>query len=341
MATEQKRTQVLCGWIAFALQTAGDALVEADYAADKNTIGYVPGITLRQAVSFYEEVDDWACNAKEAAANPHFRLDVAAIPTAWPAWVEVEPCPTEHLAAMIQMAERFGQRVLLLFDPGRKVESVQEPTVNYIKQLLARGDQRRDRALALWRQGGASQQRHENIEDEVKTAIAAYFVAGQVMAMPELVDAASRREQLADGRKLAVPGQSGFDPWCLTDPQTRPRWQRDRAAKQAIDVLWRYDPNPKATLSIQAEIDAALASGHIAPLDIGNYFCCPWAAIYQVVNPLTIGGKRLRRGNTFTFDVSAEEMMEGGRFKREILVANFVTTNEIDYCNPEAGGHDD
>ena len=49
----------------------------------------------------------------------------------------------------------------------------------------------------------------------------------------------------------------------------------------------------------------------------------------------------MRRGQTFTFDVSAEEMAEGGEFKREILIANFTTTNKVDYCNPEEGGHDD
>jgi hypothetical protein len=42
-----------------------------------------------------------------------------------------------------------------------------------------------------------------------------------------------------------------------------------------------------------------------------------------------------------SYDVSAEEMGEGGQFKREIVVANFGTTNRVDCCDPSAGGHHD
>lgn len=337
-ATEQQRIQALCGWIAFALQTAGDALVEADYSVDPATIGFVPEITLRQAVSFYEEVDDWACCAKEAQASPHCQLDTS-LPAVWPEWIEIEPCPTQHLAAMLATAERLGERVVLLFDPEAGVKGYQERAVHYIRQLLARGDQRRDRAMALWHGGSASQRMHENMEQEVKAAIAAYFLAGQVMSMPKLVDQAERGEQVA-GRTFAIPGDPEFDPWCLTDPRSRNDWRRDRAAQRAIAALWRNDPNPRATLRIQAQIDEALAAGDIVQHEVGSYFCCPWSAVYKVVRRLTIRGKRLSRGKQFTFDVSAEEMSEGGPFKREILVADFFHTADVDYCNPEADGYD-
>ena len=40
----------------------------------------------------------------------------------------------------------------------------------------------------------------------------------------------------------------------------------------------------------------------------------------------------LQPRHQFTFAVSAEELAEGGGFKREILVANFQPS--IDYCLP-------
>ncbi len=169
----------------------------------------------------------------------------------------------------------------------------------------------------------------------MKEAIAAYFVAGQLMAMPEL--AGHLGPDLAattDGDGVAA-GSAGFDPWCLTDPASRSRWQGDRAARRAIDMLWAYDPDPTRTLAVQAEIDAALGQGKIAHDGLGNFYCCPWSAIFGVVDPVSIGGKRLRRGQQFTFDVSAEEVPEGGPFKREILVADFRLTDEVDYCNPD------
>ncbi len=56
---------------------------------------------------------------------------------------------------------------------------------------------------------------------------------------------------------------------------------------------------------------------------------------------MTIGGRRLPSGQQFTADVSAEELAEGGAFKRELLLGSFTPTDRIDYCDPAGGGHDD
>lgn len=40
----------------------------------------------------------------------------------------------------------------------------------------------------------------------------------------------------------------------------------------------------------------------------------------------------------FTFDVSGEEMAEGGQFIRRLLTGPFHTTSEIDYCAPSDSG---
>lgn len=50
-------------------------------------------------------------------------------------------------------------------------------------------------------------------------------------------------------------------------------------------VTRAYDPDPAATLTIQAEIDAALAAGDIVSTTnngrtLGHYYCCPWGALY-------------------------------------------------------------
>jgi hypothetical protein len=47
-----------------------------------------------------------------------------------------------------------------------------------------------------------------------------------------------------------------------------------------------------------------------------------------------IAGTHLRPGEQFTFDVSAEELENGGPFKRQILRGPFHVTNDIDYCDP-------
>lgn len=331
-ASTAQRVSVLCGWVAFALQSAGDALVAADYDTDPATVGFVPEVTRRQAMSFYSEVGDWVSAAREVSANPQFR-PAAQLPTRWPAWAELEPCPTAHLAAMVDTVQRLSERVLLLVKvDGHNVYGEAEGP---IRQLLARGDTRRDQATGLWRSGSRSAEIHRSIEDQVKEAIAAYFLAGQLMAMPELAGHLGPDLAATTAGDGVAAGSAGFDPWCLTDPASRSRWQGDPAARRAIDMLWAYDPDPTRTVAVQAEIDAALDQGKIAHDGLGNFYCCPWSAIFGVVDPVSIGGKRLRRGQQFTFDVSAEEVPEGGPFKREILVADFRPTDEVDYCNPD------
>jgi hypothetical protein len=69
---------------------------------------------------------------------------------------------------------------------------------------------------------------------------------------------------------------------------------------------------------------------------ISHYFCCPWSAIYLVRRPVTIAGQRLRPMQQFTYDVSAEEIAEGGQFVRRLVLGPFHPTSTVDYCNPTA-----
>jgi len=111
-----------------------------------------------------------------------------------------------------------------------------------------------------------------------------------------------------------------------------------RAARRAIATLWRYDPDPAATLAIQSQINAAVAAGSVVDRtsrEQRRYYCCPWSAIYQARRPVIIAGQRLRPMQEFTLDVSAEEMPEGGPFTRRLLAGPFHSTSKVDYCDPE------
>ena len=347
------RAELLCAWNAFALQTLGDQLLDADYRAAPATVGYVPAVTAAQILAFYGQVESWLCRAHEARSNPGYRLDVS-MPADLPPWSEVEPCPRAHLEARLAATgslRSHAEAALVTFQevptpPGRL------PAVQRLRQLLAEATAKADYAERLWAQE-VPVELHERIERSAKEAIERYYDLGQLLAMPELVD---RYGQGAAARAVATvrapaarpaPGEPGFDPWCLTDPASREQWKRDPEAQEAIDALWAYDPDPRRTLAIQGEIEAALARGDVAyatdrsGAPSGPYYCCPWAPVYVVKRPVTIGGRRLRTLQEFTFDVSAEEVAEGGAFKREILVGTFQPTRDVDYCNPLAGGHRD
>lgn len=342
---------LLCAWNAFVLQTLADQFVAADYQADPGTVGFLPPITAEQALRLYSQVEGWLSRASQAQSNHDYRLDVH-VPADLPPWIEVEPCPRTHLGGMVAagrmlMPQAESAAATLNTDATHPDRSA---AVQQLHQRVAAAHSQASYAEDLLTPQTPPQV-HEQIERHIKDALEAYYQIGQFAMMPGLLLTASVTVSGTDpndsATALSLPGQPGFDPWCLTDPLARAQWQRDRTARRAIENLWRFDPDPRQTLAVQAEIDAARTRGDIAfsggraGQAASFYFCCPWSSIYVVRRPVTIGGRQLRVLEEFTYDVSAEEIAAGGAFKRTILIGPFHTTDEIDYCDPQAGGHDD
>lgn len=331
----------LCAWNAFALQVLGDQLLAADYESEPSTVGYLPPVTAQQVLAFYGQVPDWLRRARQARASESYRLDVD-VPAALPSWSEVEPCPRPHLAAMRTALDRLrthtsaamsGFHIDLDDDERRRAH-------DRVHEVLAEAEAAASYADRLWAPA-IPMSVHEAIEGHAQLAVERFYEAGQLLYMPRLALAPRRQMTQPRPRSLPGPGAPGFDPWRLTDPDSRERWKVDRKAREAIEVLWANDPDAERTLAIQAEIEAAAERGDIERLSsVGPYYCCPWAPIWVVKRPLVIGGRRLGTLEQFTYDVSAEEIAEGGEFVRRILVGEFRPTDEIDYCIP-GRGHDD
>lgn len=330
----------LCGWNAFALQTLADELVDADFESQPATVGYLPPVTAHQALAFYAQVPTWLRWAHQARANPSFAPEVA-LPAGLPAWTEVEPCPHSHLTAMRSALNQLRLHATAAMTDLHLALDDPEPTRAHdrIHETLAEADAAASYADRLWAPD-VPPRVHEAIEDHAKRAVERYYVAGQLLAVPRLALEA-QPAPTALGARRGGPGEPGFDEWCLTDPESRARWQADASAREAIAQLWSSDPDPRATLDIQMQIDDAAANGHIVDVpNIGHYYCCPWAPVWVVKRPITIGGRSLQPLEQFTYDVSAEELAEGGDFVRRILVGRFSPTDDIDYCIP-GRGHDD
>jgi len=181
------------------------------------------------------------------------------------------------------------------------------------------------------------------VEESLRGAIAGYYRLGQLLAMPGLPDRPRMTAAPVTGRPLPLPGQPGFDPWCLTAPGRRFIWRTDPASSRAIDTLWRHDPDPAATLAIRAQLDAAATDRSIVAvadfrLTTVHFFRCPWSAIYLVYRPVVIAGQSLTPIQQFAFDVSAEPMMEGGgEFVRHLVIGPFHASSQVDYGDRGSG----
>jgi hypothetical protein len=353
------QAHLLCVWNAFTLQTLGDQFLDADYRSNPATVGYVPPKTADQIFAFYDQVEGWVSRASQAQSNPAYRLDVE-VPAELPPWSEVEPCPQSHLDGMMAAARslRTHAEIAMGAFEAEGLPASQQNILYQLRQLAAAATSKIEYAEQLWGDR-VSAELHEKIEDHAKTAIECYYQLGQFLAMPQLLEqrASSQparqpaSQQLAAAAEmacvLALPGRSGFDPWCITDPFTRAEWQRDPEAQESIEEMWKHDPAPDRTLAIQTQINQAMLRGDIAYATdnqgdrIGHFYCCPWSPIYVVKRGLIIGLQRLRTLQKFTYEVDADEVLEGGKFKRHLLVGNFKPTTKTGYCNPHEGGHHD
>lgn len=347
--------QLLCTWNAFALQTLGNEFLEADYQFNPATVGYVPSKTAEQVLAFYTQVEGWLCRARQAQSNPSYVLDVG-VPAKLPHWSPVKSCPRSHLEGMRAAAKAMRnhtEAAMAVFESDN-LPAEKQAIVARLRQMRAAAMTKADYAEQLW-SDRMSDTLHEQIETYSKNAIKHYYKLGQLLAMPQLVELLAMQTPRRPAQNvtssvemncnLSLPGRSGFDPWCLTDPLTRDRWKRYPEAIESIARLWKHDPDPGQTLKIQAEINAAFNRGEIAYASdlsgkpFGYLYCCPWSPIYVVRYPVAIAGRRLRTLQQFTFIVNANNVLKGGEFERQILVGSFEITTQIGYCNPDEGKH--
>jgi hypothetical protein len=326
--------QVLCTWNAYALQSLGNAFLDADYAYDPVTIGFVPQITADQAMDYYSQVEPWLSRARQAEQNSAYRLDMK-IPHSLPAWREVEPCPRAHLDAMLAAVtalELHIEHALHVFE-GQGTPADKQDQAQKIYQLHADARTKAEYAQNMM-QERVSQDLHERIEVHAQGAIERYFLLGQYLSMPSLI------KPVALSNTSEYLGDNGFDRWCMTDPVTKEELKRDPQAVKAIDLMWQFDPNHQKTLKLQAQLDLLLRERQIDYAKrkngelFGRFMCTPYAPIYVAQKNLEILGERILKGQQFTLEVSCEGVNLGEEFTREVVVGPFGTVPDLDYCDP-------
>ena len=331
----------LATWNAFVLQTLGETFLDADYAAKPGTVGFVPPVTYDQAARWFAAVEGWVSRARQARVNPDYDISLElGLPAGLPPWAEVDACPPEHLTAMLAAVPPIREHVdVAIYALERQgMPDSRRPAVNRLKQMAVEAAAATDYAVGL-RIQRHDPTLHELIENNLKRALELWYHAGQLAAMPRLLDSYRGLRPAVRPDIATLPGGARFDPWCLTDPVTRARWQNDPRAVRAIQELWQWDPDPAATIALKTEVDVALAAGDVvsmaAPANGTCYFECPWSALYEVRRPVRIGGQQLRVLQQFTLEVAADDMPRGLPFRRGVLLGPFRMTDKVEYCDPD------
>jgi hypothetical protein len=319
------RAEFLCAWNAFVLQTLGNDILNADYTEYPDTAGFVPPVTADQLLSFFGQVEGWMDRAQQAHANPDYRLDVR-VPAALPPWSEVEPNPASHLRGLLKAMRAVGEhaaagmRFLPETVPEGPEQAARQRQIHRIRQLYASAQSKARYAADLHGANPPPDVR-ERVEPYAREAIELFYELGQLIADPALGGGAA-------DPSAPLPGQPGFDVWCLTYPPARRQRAGDAQALAAVTRMWHEDPDPARTLNLHAEILDALDRGAVANArdrwgDLGHFHRCPWGPVYAAQEPVMLGSRRIQKGQGFTVEVLAEPTKEGELSARRLLVGRF------------------
>lgn len=181
--------RLLCAWNAYVPQLVGEQLLEAEARAGTNRAGYLPAVSAEQALRLFRAVEPWLARVARAVDDPAYRVDLEVrLPAGLPPWVEVEPCPSTHLEAMLAATRQLRALVHANLGSLRDLPVTSRQQAAY-KQLAAVADSAEAAADYAERllHPGASAQVHADIEARLKFALERQYHVGQLCALPALL----------------------------------------------------------------------------------------------------------------------------------------------------------
>ena len=334
-----RQDDLLAVWAALVLQVIGEALLAEDYAASPATAGYLPPVTAEQAWACFDQVGPWLGRARQCQADPAYDLGgELALPGRFGGWVADDECPPAHLRALCGAATVIATHLHTLLGALLSAGTPRGfgATRVELERRLAAVRQRLDYLGALSAgPGDPGEELAVRLLDESRALLDELFVLGQLVAAPDLLGRTVAAARPPARVRLPMPGEPDFDRWCLTAPAHRDWFRRRPGARRAVDRLWKLDPDPARTLTIQAEIEAAARSGRIVAAGGGGeqlaFHACPWGQVWLVVRPVHLGGQRLEVMTQFAYEVSAAEVRSTGTFVRRVVRGPFVRTGRVGF----------
>ncbi|GGM87278.1 hypothetical protein ACFFX1_05865 [Dactylosporangium sucinum] len=250
-------SQLLAAWNAFVLQTLGEALLDADYATDHRTVGFVPPATYEHAFACLSAVAEWIDRARQARVDPGY--DLAAqldLPAQLPDWVG---SPGQSDALVLAVSSLRGHIDLALHG----LEQVTVPAehaadLTRLKQTATQAASAADYATSL-HSSGDNPSLAEVIRHNLAQAVRLWFEVGQLAAMPRLLTM-----RPADQAAAHPPAQAARPPGKQTVRPTEHAANRladqaaDRASKQtaAPRIVPKFAPKDEP-ISTAARLDLA------------------------------------------------------------------------------------
>jgi len=301
-------------WVAQAFIAIARTLKEADDADDPSTAGYMPRVSHDQAMALLRQAGDYLALSHAALADPAYDGG-RALPVPLEPRVEAEGrCPIAHLRGMLDGAtylENYAEDEVGRYAAARPAPRRLQAELAVARSRLATAT---GAVLPILNGEPVDEETHEEAENNLWAALAAYVRLGQVVAIPSLLTSQAAPSSRA-GRTGHTPppppqvtGPRRIDRaerWVLTDGNARRRLREEGRTDWAEDELDELWGNKGWTLSAEeqrllAETATLERQGSIrAPSYMAE---CPFDPVWTATRPVTVLGHAVKAGSQFAYN---------------------------------------
>lgn len=333
-------------WIARGLATIANTLLESDEREDPSTVGYLPLVTFGQAKAIYQQIPEYIHCAWEALANPRYRSDK---PLPLPLGPRIEAdgkCPVVHLkgihAAALALDSYAQVRLngyMAALPTMEKLQPEMQQVLGELSGIRARAQSKlafsNDQLGAIAAGREVPLETHEECETRLWESLCDYFLLGQFLAMPDLLNSASVVGMNATGRQVPYEER-----WFLSEPGAVRDLKGTKFGEMEIKEFWtrkgwRTTPREERYLAQCAQLKSEGAISIVS-----RWSTTPFDPVWQTLAPVSILDTPLGRGTEFHLNMSENEdnlQVGSPRFRR---VTGYEEDHEEGHVSDPSKHHD-
>lgn len=180
---------------------------------------------------------------------------------------------------------------------------------------------------------------HEELEARIERMIRLLESAAAELAVPRVTETAfwqnlvTARSATVGSRRDGAERFWEHDVWCMTSRLFEQTHRGEQRANAVLQRMWNSDPDPTTTWALFQSVKDLERQEVIRAT--GSFFnACPWTDIWRAQQTVRVGNRVIQVGQEFCLHIEAEP---NGAYAREVIVGDFRSTDELDYCDTDEG----
>ncbi|HET9111354.1 MAG TPA: hypothetical protein VFN78_11055 [Ktedonobacterales bacterium] len=322
-----------------AYQIFVQELLAADAAADPASAGFLPRVTYDQANALAHHIQPNLQRAVAALTDASYQPDKALPLTLGPRIESEAPCPVAHLEGVIAAAREvrewaagliaeYADAMRQAASSGQAASASVTEHITRLNSLLAQADSQLrfgEDLVGEVTQGGATAELHEQAEDNLWGALRGFFKLNQAVALPALLEPATRpadkpngrqRKHASASRQYQDQSISPDDLWRIAAPAARAQLHGTKFGRDEMREMCEKMGGVLSASAQQYQDAAKEAERHGDIIVVGSMANCPFEPLYRTRLPFDLAGTHIPTGHEFHWNYHRDRLESATRFDR-------------------------